>query len=67
MDGAFEKVIEFNEFDGSWAGQVVDHMIKYFVQYAIAADNEANQQKEILKADESDGQSHSGHIRLEKT
>jgi hypothetical protein len=42
MDGAFEKVIEFPDFDGSWAGQVVDHMIKFFVQYAIAADNEAN-------------------------
>ena len=43
MDGGFEKVIELPVFDGSWAGQVVDHMIKLFVSYAIAADNEANQ------------------------
>lgn len=67
MDGGFEKVIELPVFDGSWAGQVVDHMIKLFVFYAIAADNEATQQKEILQAEEGDGHSQSGHVRLEKT
>jgi hypothetical protein len=43
MDFGFEKVIELPVFDACWAGQVVDHMIKLFVSYAIAADNEANQ------------------------
>lgn len=33
-------------FDGSWAGQFVDHMIQLLTKYAIAADNEANQNKE---------------------
>ena len=66
MEGGFLKVIEFPFFDAAWAGQVVDHMIKLFVSYAIAADNEANSQKDIIKGEDADAHTQSGHVRLEK-
>lgn len=51
--------------DGKWAGEVVDHICKYLIQYAIQGDQEAKQKKgqEMSK----DGEYVSAHERLEKT
>lgn len=51
--------------DGMWSGLVTDHMCKLLIHYAIEADKEAKTKKD--KIERKDGETLSGHARLEET